>query len=241
MKLYLFFIPLIAWGISCTTTKTEILSIITDPKKESFQFYWKGTNGVALKSLGKLKEQIDANGQQLVFAMNGGMYDEQNKPIGLYIEKGTELIKLNTTTLKPTKNWPIPNFYLQPNGVFYITKNNIAQISKTTEFKNKNDVAYATQSGPLLVINGNINPIFEKNSDNRKVRNGVGILPNNHVVFAISTGKINFYDFAAYFEKLGCKNALYLDGYVSKIYFPEKNQNETGGNFGVMIGITKNK
>lgn len=81
--------------------------------------------------------------------MNGGMCDEQNKPIGLHIEKGTELIKLNTITLKPTKNGPIPNFYLQPNGVFYITMENIAQISKTTEFKNKNDVAYATQSGPL--------------------------------------------------------------------------------------------
>ena len=73
------------------------------------------------------------------------------------------------------------------------------------------------------------------------IRNGVGILPNNNVVFAISKTEINFYDFAEYFQQLGCKNALYLDGFVSRMYLPEKNWTQTDGNFGVLIGVTKKK
>jgi uncharacterized protein YigE (DUF2233 family) len=81
-----------------------------------------------------------------------------------------------------------------------------------------------------------------KGSTNLNIRNGVGILPNNNIVFAMSKKEINFYDFAAYFQKLGCKNALYLDGFVSRTYLPEKHWLQEDGNFGVMIGvIEKNK
>jgi uncharacterized protein YigE (DUF2233 family) len=93
----------------------------------------------------------------------------------------------------------------------------------------------------MLVINGKIHPAFKKGSTKLNIRNGVGILPNNNVVFAISKTEINFYDFAEYFQQLGCKNALYLDGFVSRMYLPEKNWTQTDGNFGVLIGVTKKK
>ncbi|WP_264554492.1 phosphodiester glycosidase family protein [Flavobacterium sp. N1861] len=54
----------------------------------------------------------------------------------------------------------------------------------------------------------------------------------------MSKKEINFYDFATYFKKLGCKNALYLDGFVSRTYYPEEKWIQTDGNFGVLIGIT---
>jgi uncharacterized protein YigE (DUF2233 family) len=112
-------------------------------------------------------------------------------------------------------------------------------ICKTENFLSNEKIKYATQSGPMLVIDGEIHTAFKKNSTNLNIRNGVGILPNNQIIFAISKKEINFYDFAEYFKKLGCKNALYLDGFVSRTYLPEKNWKQFDGNFGVIIGVTE--
>ena len=56
--------------------------------------------------------------------------------------------------------------------------------------------SWATQSGPMLLINGAINPEFQENSANLKIRSGVGIIDDRNVVFVISNEPINFYDFA---------------------------------------------
>ena len=162
--------------------------------------------------------------------MNGGMYKPGGAPQGLYVENGEVLSPIDTSNGNG-------NFYLQPNGVFYIKTDKIAAICKTTAFNN-NHIQYATQSGPMLVIDGDIHPAFKKSSANLNIRNGVGILPDNSIVFAMSRKEINFYDFAGYFKSLGCKNALYLDGLVSRTYLPEKNWIQTEGNFGVIVGIT---
>ena len=133
------------------------------------------------------------------------------------------------------------NFYIQPNGVFYITNgthDHKAAICRTMEFPYSDGVKFATQSGPMLVIDSSINKAFAKGSENLNIRNGVGILPDGQILFAMSKVKINFYDFAAYFQKMGCKNALYLDGFVSRMYLPEKNWIQTDGNFGVIIAVT---
>ena len=93
----------------------------------------------------------------------------------------------------------------------------------------------------MLLIDGEINTAFKQGSTNLNIRNGVGILPDGKVLFAISNTGVNFYDFAEYFKKAGCKNALYLDGFVSRLYLPSKKVTQTDGNFGVMIGVTKSK
>jgi uncharacterized protein YigE (DUF2233 family) len=164
--------------------------------------------------------------------MNGGMYMEDNAPLGLFIENKKVIRKLNTS--KGTGN-----FYLQPNGVFYITTDNKPVICKTTDFINDGNIQYATQSGPMLITDGQINSLFIAKSNNLNIRNGVGILPDNKILFAMSKEVINFYDFASYFKNMGCKSALYLDGFVSRTYLPEQNWIQTDGNFGVIIGITK--
>ncbi len=133
------------------------------------------------------------------------------------------------------------NFYLKPNGVFAITKDGIPIICKTDDFTNADNINYATQSGPMLVIDGQIHPAFRHGSPNLNIRNGVGLLPGNKIVFAMSKKEINFHDFAVYFRNLGCKNALYLDGLVSRTYLPEKNWVQRDGNFGVIIGVWKHK
>lgn len=163
--------------------------------------------------------------------MNAGMYTKELEAQGLFIDRQKTIVALDTASGGG-------NFYMKPNGVFYLTNNNAAVVCKTNDFKNNGTIKYATQSGPMLVIDGRIHPAFTQSSNNLNIRNGVGILPDNKVVFAISKTEINFYDFAKFFQDLGCRNALYLDGFLSRMYLPERNWLQTNGNFGVMIGVT---
>ena len=167
--------------------------------------------------------------------MNGGMHKKDQSPQGLYIENGSTITPLDT------KEIGYGNFYLQPNGVFYITEENNSTICTAKAFKGTKNIKYATQSGPMLVIDGKLHKKLTKGSKDLHIRNGVGVLPNGNLLFAMSKEKINFYDFATFFQEKDCKNALYLDGFVSKTYLPEKNYEQVDGDFGVIIGAIKNK
>jgi uncharacterized protein YigE (DUF2233 family) len=231
------FLGLIIVGVTAFTTLKKsddhgILSYTVDLKTENIKFYWQDEQTKTFKSILNLKTWLDTKHQKLLFAMNGGMYKTDNSPLGLFIQNKVVLAPLNTSSGKG-------NFYLKPNGIFYITTDKKAVICKTTDFINNGKIENATQSGPMLVVNGEIHSDFKEGSTNLNIRNGVGILPDHKVIFALSKEPINFYDFANYFKKLGCKNALYLDGFVSRMYLPEKNWMQTDGNFGVIIGVTR--
>lgn len=212
----------------------RFLSYQVNPKKHELKLYWKDDRNSNFGSIQNLKLWLESNKRKLVFAMNAGMYKQDGSPQGLYIENKKTLSPLDTSSGNG-------NFYLKPNGVFYLTITNTAVVCNTALFKDSGDIKYATQSGPMLVIGGQIHPSFKAESTNLNIRNGVGILPTGEVVFVISKVPVNFYDFAAYFKNMGCKNALYLDGFVSRAYLPEKNWVQTDGNFGVMVGVTESK
>lgn len=209
----------------------KIISYTIDAGNQDCRLYWKDDSGQILGSIQRLKDYLGSKNRKLVFAMNGGMYKTDYSPLGLFIQNKTIITPLNTANASG-------NFYLKPNGVFYIKKDNTAGICSTGDFINDGQVVYATQSGPMLVTDGQIHPAFKKGSANLNVRNGVGILPGNKLVFAMSTAPINFFDFADYFKSMGCQNALYLDGFVSRTYLPEKNWLQTDGDFGVIIGVS---
>ena len=215
------------------TSDERFISYTVDTKKQDLKLYWKDDKQRSFKSIQNLKTWLEKNNKNLLFAMNAGMYKEDNSPLGLFIEDKKIIAPLNT------KNGN-GNFYLKPNGVFYITTDNTPVNCNTKDFINNGKIKYATQSGPMLVIDGEIHPEFKEGSKNINIRNGVGILPDNRIVFAMSKSEINFYDFANYFKNMGCKNALYLDGFVSRTYLPEQNWIQTDGNFGVIIGVTTN-
>ena len=208
------------------------ISYIVNPKKQNLEFFWKNEKGENFKNAENLISWLKSKNKKLLFSTNGGMYKKDNSPQGLFIEN--KIVKSEIDTSNGNGN-----FYLKPNGVFYLTTDKNPMICKTEDFANNGKIKYATQSGPMLVINGEIHTAFKKNSTNLNISNGVGILPNNQIVFVISKKEINFYDFAEYFKKLGCKNALYLDGFVSRTYLPEKNWKQIDGNFGVIIGVTE--
>ncbi|HCM34719.1 phosphodiester glycosidase family protein [Chryseobacterium sp.] len=205
-----------------------------NPKKQNLKFYWKNDKNEILKSIDHLKNEVEAKNEKLVFAMNGGMFEPDQSPKGLYIEDFKILKSIDTLQGSG-------NFYLQPNGVFYVNQNNQPGISETKKYIQNTGIKYATQSGPMLLMDGKINPIFQKDSKNLNIRNGVGILENGEIIFAMSKKEVNFYSLAELFKERGCKNALYLDGYVSRAYLPEKNWIQKDGNFGVIIGVTEPK
>ncbi len=211
---------------------SQYISYIVDPKKAEIKLYLKDLKGNTFGSLGNLNSYLAGQHKKLLLAMNGGMYMEDRSPLGLYIENGEMKSRLN-------KSSGSGNFYLKPNGVFYILKDHTARITATGAFRLTANIQYATQSGPLLLIDGKIHSAFKKGSANLNIRNGVGILPDGSVVFAMSKAGVSFYDFAEYFRNLGCKDALYLDGFVPRTYCPEKNWMQTDGNFGVIIGVTE--
>ncbi|WP_300977806.1 phosphodiester glycosidase family protein [Flavobacterium sp.] len=231
----LLFILLFLFFFSCKEEENKDFVVYkTNAKNQNVYFFWKDDKNKILKSIGNLKKYTNQNKQKLLFATNGGMYTIGNVPKGLYIENFKKLKALDTLSGEG-------NFYIQPNGIFFITKDNTCQIIDTKHFKWCKNIKFATQSGPLLLINGNINTSFHEPSRNLNIRNGVGIFRNGEVVFVMSKKEINFYDFASYFKKIGCQNALYLDGFVSRTYLPEKNWMQEDGNFGVMIAVMESK
>ncbi len=218
------------------SSENTIYGFTADLKTDAIQFVWKNSKGNRYASLGSWQEQLKSDGQKLVFAMNGGMYSADGSPKGLYIENGKTLSEIDLLG----KGYG--NFYMQHNGVLFITSHNKAGICISSEFSSMQNINYATQSGPMLLINGDINSHFRLGSDNKNIRNGVGLLKDGSLLFAMSASKVNFYDFANYFKQRGCKEALYLDGFVSRMYAPNSSVNgieQLDGDFGVIIGVVK--
>jgi uncharacterized protein YigE (DUF2233 family) len=226
-------LSLIFFCIATTPKEEKDVRFVTFVADAStINFYWKDDKGQIFRSIQNLKQFLETKNQELRFAMNGGMYMKDNSPQGLFIQDGIALTSLDTLS-------GTGNFYLKPNGVFYITKDNKGVVCESNKFIDNGEINFATQSGPMLVIDGKIHPAFKKGSVNLNIRNGVGILPDSTVVFAMSKREINFYDFAEYFKSMGCENALYLDGFVSRTYLPEEKWEQLDGNFGVIIAVTK--
>jgi uncharacterized protein YigE (DUF2233 family) len=234
--LFVFIIGLTAIFVSAEYYSDDVfLTYKVDVKKQNLGLFWKDEKGKRFASIEKFKQWAEAKNLRLDFAMNAGMYKADHSPQGLYIENQKQLVPLDTTNADG-------NFYLKPNGVFFITTKKAAAICITENFRNNKEIIFATQSGPMLVIDGEIHSSFKEGSKNLNIRNGVGILPNGNVVFVLSKKEVSFYDFANYFKSLGCKNALYLDGFVSRAYLPSQNWIQTDGDFGALFAVTrKNK
>ncbi|WNJ18401.1 phosphodiester glycosidase family protein [Pontibacter sp. G13] len=212
-----------------SSTPDRFIAYTVDPALGNLKMYWKDPKGQRYAMLGNLVDQLAAKGQKVNFAMNGGMFRADGTPQGLFIESGT------LTTPLDTVEEAYGNFYLQPNGIFYLTHDHRAVVCQRSEFPGHEGIEYATQSGPMLVIQGKIHPAFREGSSNVHFRNGVGILPDGKVLFAISSEEVNLWDFAQFFRSNGCENALYLDGFVSRMYAPAKNWEQRDGKFGVII------
>jgi len=206
-------------------------------KKSDLRLFWnRPDTNLAYRSFFNLKTVAKNHYKnELLFATNGGMFERGGAPKGLYVEAGDTIVALDTISSRVG----YLNFYLQPNGIFLIDTNGSAHVMSREKFQQEQpEVYYATQSGPMLVIDNKIHPAFNKGSKNKYIRSGVGAIDPDHIVFIISNKPVNFFDFATLFrDYFGCSNALYLDGAISKMYLPELKRDKLDGNFGPIIGI----
>ena len=183
---------------------------------------------------GSIAQKLDQQGKTLVFAMNAGMYHSDRAPVGYYAEPDKVVQKL-------IPNAGPGNFGMLPNGILCIREGR-ADVIETLRFvKEAPDCAYATQSGPMLVIDGALHPRFLKDSTSRYIRNGVGTSADGKTaVFAISDSPVTFYEFGRlYRDYLTLPNALFLDGNISKLYAPQLNRNDFGFSMGPVVGTVR--
>lgn len=196
---------------------------------EDLRLFHSGPDG-AYGSFRNLDEALGAEGSALSFAMNAGMYHRDLAPVGLYVEDGVEVSKL------VTRDGP-GNFGLLPNGVFCIGEGFRVVESRTYKAE-RPECRYATQSGPMLVIGGELHPKLLADSDSLYVRNGVGVSEDGQrAVFVISNDEVNFHAFARLFrDELGLPNALYFDGNISRLYAPALDRHDGGFPMGPLVG-----
>lgn len=184
-----------------------------------------------LGSFRRVNERLESDGKTLSFAMNAGMYHQDRSPVGLYVEEFDQQMRI-VTSAGPG------NFGLLPNGVFCIAPGGSASVIESRRFADQMiDCRFATQSGPMLVIDGALHPRFLPKSDSLYTRNGVGVDANGMVHFAISNQPVRFYDFGLLFrDTLKTPNALYFDGKVSRLYAPDLNRHDAGFPMGPIVG-----
>ena len=204
-----------------------------DPARDDIRLFWKGVDDKPYGSLAALADALSARGERLVFAMNAGMFAEDQSPVGLYIENRVRLHAADTRV-------GASNFHMKPNGVFWVG-GGTAGVTETDRYLASSPPArYATQSGPMLVVDGEINPRIRPNGTSAKIRNGVGACGNGAIIFAIAEEPVTFDAFARLFrDGIGCSNALFLDGSVSSLYAPELKRDDELERIGPIVGVVR--
>ncbi|MGR3512397.1 MAG: phosphodiester glycosidase family protein [Paracoccaceae bacterium] len=200
-----------------------------DPAAAEIALYLSDSDGHVLGTFDNLVSAVETG--RIAWAMNGGMYHSDRRPVGLYIEDGREVAPL------VTREGP-GNFGLLPNGVLCLSDTG-ASVTESRVFATQDKACtFATQSGPMLVIDGALHPRFLPNSDSLNIRNGVGVTPEGMLVAAISNEPVNFHRFARLFrDVLGTPNALFLDGTISRLYAPGLDRHDLGFPMGPILGV----
>lgn len=205
-----------------------------DARKASIRLFLRDRAGALYGDFSRLSSDAAARGETLVFAMNAGMYAGDFSPVGLFVEGGETLHAANTASGPG-------NFHMKPNGVFWIDGAR-AGVSETGRFlKSRARPAYATQSGPMLLVGGRINPRIHESGVSEKYRNGVGVADGHVVRFAISNQPVTFHAFAKLFrDRLKCPDALFLDGgSASALYAPSISRHDRFHPMGPMVGVVE--
>ncbi len=189
-------------------------------------------SGENYRSLASLARSRDAG--VIAFAMNAGMYDDDGDPVGYYVEDSERLKTLNTADGEG-------NFHLKPNGVFYGSDDKWHVRSTQWFLANVTDrPQFGTQSGPMLVVDGEIHPEITDDGPSRLVRNAVGVDERGRAHFVISNAPLSFGKLARFYRnELDVENALFLDGNVSALWNPATDRLDTGAPLGPLIVVTK--
>ncbi|MBS0212485.1 MAG: phosphodiester glycosidase family protein [Proteobacteria bacterium] len=205
-----------------------------DTRAQHLQLFLYDEHGQPFHRFDRLASWLAERGQHLRFAMNAGMFEPDFSPVGLFVADGKKIKPLNLADGRG-------NFYLKPNGVFFIGDGDPRIVASSRYLALDHDVRLATQSGPLLLEHGAIHPGFDPDSHSLRIRNGVGV-DGPIVWFVISDQPVTFFEFARYFrDVLHCTDALYLDGNLSVLYDPAQGRDDAREPLGPIIGVVEGR
>ena len=203
-----------------------------DSRHQEMRLVWTDANRVAVRSFSRLSRILGGDSGRVRFAMNAGMFEDNGMPLGLYVERGVVRRPLNTRSGGG-------NFYLKPNGVFLLRRDGTVRV-ETSEAVTAEPAPplFATQSGPMLVIDGEFNANIAADGPSRNIRNGVGVRDGHTALFVISEDAVSFGRLARFFrDGLKCRDALYLDGSISSLWVPSEPRQVGGFDLGPMIVV----
>ncbi|MGX7895169.1 phosphodiester glycosidase family protein [Tsuneonella sp. HG222] len=215
--------------------ESPLTHCVADPRRHQIRMVLGPDGGPPYRSLKAFAEDRPGDAPVVAFAMNGGMFDEDGEPVGYYVSSGRRLTVLNQTEGPG-------NFHLKPNGVFFGTGDQW-QVLDSESFSERilTRPQFATQSGPMLVIDGELHEAFDSDGQSTKIRNGVGVDGGGRAHFVISEAPISFGKFGRYFrDVLEIPNALFLDGTVSALWDPARQRIDDGAPLGPLI-VVENK
>ncbi len=218
----------------CQTTRFEDkpFTLCEVVQGQDLRLFLTDDEGEAYGSFARIEAALAERGETLVFAMNAGMYHADRRPVGLYIEDGAEVSAL------VTREGP-GNFGMLPNGVFCIDDGGFSVVESRAYADDPPDCRMATQSGPMLVIDGALHPRFLEDSTSALIRNGVGASDDGQrAVFVIADQPVTFHQFGRLFrDHLGLRQALYFDGNVSRLHAPGIGRSDWGRPMGPVVGL----
>lgn len=223
-----------AAGAHCENTTFDGVpfTLCTVEAGADLRLFLNDPEGVPLSSFARIDALLAERGERLVFAMNAGMYHPDRRPVGLYVEDGDQQRGI-VTRAGPG------NFGMLPNGVFCILDDGFQVIESRAFASAPLPCRHGTQSGPMLVIDGELHPRFLEDSTSAFLRNGVGVSADGRrAVLAISNRPVTFHHFARLFrDALEMPQALYFDGNVSRLHAPGLGRSDWGRPMGPVVGL----
>jgi uncharacterized protein YigE (DUF2233 family) len=198
---------------------------------DELRLMWRGRGG-PLGGFDAMAKALGPEVRRVSFAMNAGMFDPAQAPVGLLVEAGRREHRAST-------GQGPGNFHLLPNGVFSVDADGSVHVEETRRFLARHAKAkWATQSGPLLLAGGALHPKIAEDGPSRLIRNGVGVSGPDQAWFVISEDPVSFGRFARLFrDELGCPDALYFDGSVSSLWAPALGRSDPGTGLGPLVVV----
>lgn len=232
--IWLLFVAAPGWAVDCAALKFRgkgYTACTVDVRHDDIRLFLRAPGAAPYGDFSALNAALAQQNLTLSFAMNAGMYHPDRSPVGYYVEQGMTQMRLLTRASGG-------NFGLLPNGVICVTDQTI-EVIETLKFAARNLACrFASQSGPMLVIDGALHPRFLKDSRSRYIRNGVGMRAGGRqAIFVMSNSFVTLHEFASLFkDHIGVAQALYFDGNASRLFAPQLGRNDPGRRMGPIIG-----
>ncbi|HEU0012525.1 MAG TPA: phosphodiester glycosidase family protein [Longimicrobium sp.] len=183
----------------------EYYVVHADLRRHRVRLHWKDRAGRPYGSPSALARALAAEGERVVAVTNGAIFSREMAPLGLHVERGAALVPLNRGA--GTGNF----FRPAPNAVFAVLRDGTARIvRRDAAVPLAARMVEGAQSGPRLVERGRTRHRF---GDRRMHRTGIGVCSPTDVYLVVTRTGASLNELARlYRERLGCADAMFLDG-----------------------------